>query len=126
MARRTIVTSLTAAALIGAPTLCVAGIVRHACESAPQRDCYHGADCDHPESGSHHGGDCPDDPCSLIAVLANRHADVVHEIAPPTMVCLPDLRPPRAALLDAMCASPAGPPSAPDTSPGIDTTRLLI
>lgn len=75
MSRSLLATVLAAWGLIGTPALCVAGVIRHACESgaveshAAAADCPCDADPCHPESaGSEHQGDCDQDPCTGLVV----------------------------------------------------------
>jgi hypothetical protein len=75
MGRSILATGLVAWALIGAPALCVAGLIRHPCESAgiacrtTVADCACDADPGDPESpNSSHEGDCDQDPCTGLVV----------------------------------------------------------
>lgn len=71
MGRSILATGLVAWALIGAPALCVAGLIGHTCEPAgiagrtTALDCACEAEPNDPESpGSSHEGDCDQDPCT--------------------------------------------------------------
>lgn len=75
MGRSVFATGLVVWALVGEPALCVAGLIRHSCESAgiASRTTVSGraceADPDAPEPpNSSHEGDCDQDPCTGLVV----------------------------------------------------------
>ncbi len=123
---QTVLTSLLVATLVGAPSLCMAGVVTHACDCATQRDCHHDDDCGHEDDGCHHEGDCPDDPCSVLAVPAKRLTDLTHEIGKPLAPCLTIGEPGTNALTDAPPRELPESRHDPYVALAIDTTRLLI
>ena len=44
------------------PWLCVAGVLHHPCDHEPESDHHHEDPCSHEQS-------CPQDPCSMVAVV---------------------------------------------------------
>ena len=68
-----------AAALISlliVPTLCVSGVITHACDCAEETCCAAECDCNR-ESDCRHETECPDDPCSIRVVRTERQGDDV-------------------------------------------------
>jgi hypothetical protein len=109
---RLLVTMFVTALLLGAPVLCLAGVVTHACS-----ECSEAVACGHE-------GDCAEDPCSETAVRPG-HA-IGYDFAPPLAV-LPIAGPCGPAL--AWSVPAARPPSADPTAlPPLSTTHhpLLI
>jgi len=62
---------LTLWALFVMPSLCLAGILQHPCESEASSHHDHSSPDDH-DSGCGHEDDCSDDPCSRMTVRAER------------------------------------------------------
>ncbi len=113
MTLRTLILVFTCWAFVGSPALCMAGVIRHACEpgssaefersTCGDSDCL----CDQGSSSCAHEQDCSADPCSRVVTskdAAGRQAkyslyEIVHSIPPadarmgvvPTSVAFPFL-----------------------------------
>ncbi|MFQ5463667.1 MAG: hypothetical protein ACE5E5_13705 [Phycisphaerae bacterium] len=77
---RILTISAVLGSLLALPTLCVGGVIAHACSCAAEATCHCSVDCEHEcgrehQGGCGHEGGCPDDPCSMRVVRPERHDD---------------------------------------------------
>ena len=69
---RILTISVALAAFIAVPSLCVGGVIMHACECAAVSDCACERNCEQETECGHESG-CSDDPCS-VPVVSRREA----------------------------------------------------
>ncbi len=101
---RILTISILLASFLAIPALCMGGVITHACKCTSDpvcmcsSDCDHGSskdnhgnskgdhgDCEHEETNCGHEGECPDDPCSVSIIRAERRADSVITMSHPAL-----------------------------------------
>jgi hypothetical protein len=73
---RVLTISILLVSIHAVPALCVSGMITHACECDSDHSLISDAGCDH-ETDCRHEGECPDDPCSIRLIRAERSTDNV-------------------------------------------------
>ena len=85
--RRIVAISFAVGWLLDVPTLCVSGLITHACECVDVLASPCDPGCGH-EAGCHHENGCSDDPCSTPVVRNQRPRDGVDTTPPSPVPCV--------------------------------------